>query len=391
MLWFVLVFLAIYSAMHLLVFWGIHPLLAGHPLLPTLNWLWMGLMIFAPLLVRLLERGGQELPARALAWVGYSWMGFVFLAFCLCALLAGWELLVWVLGRAWPVAAKLSVHGGLTAGLIVVMALAAGLYGIYEAGQLRVERVTLTTDKLPAGSKGLRIVQVSDLHLGLLNREEALAPVVAEIQKLQPDLLLATGDVVDAQINHLEELSGLWQRVQPPLGKFAVTGNHEVYAGLGQALDYLKASGFQVLQGASTRLTEHLALVGVDDPATGLTEDEAARLDQVPRTMFTILLKHRPWLDPGSRGRFDLQLSGHAHRGQIFPFNYVTGIEYPLQNGLYPLPEGGHLYTSRGTGTWGPPMRLLSPPELTVFDIVPAKRGTTADAGGLSGDTKWAN
>jgi uncharacterized protein len=381
MLGFVLVFLAIYTAMHLLVFWGVHPLLAGHPLLPTFNWLWMGLMILAPLLVRLLERSGQELPARALAWIGYSWMGFVFLAFCLCALLAGWELLVLALGRAWPVAAKLSVHGGLCAGLIVVLTMAAGLYGIYEAGQLRVERVTLTTAKLPPGSKGIRIVQVSDLHLGLLNREDALAPIVADIQALQPDLLVATGDVVDAQINHLEELTALWQQVNPPLGKFAVTGNHEVYAGLNQALGYLTASGFQVLPGAAVQLTDHLALVGVDDPATGLTEDEASRLDQVPRTMFTLLLKHRPWLDPGSRGRFDLQLSGHAHRGQIFPFNYVTGVEYPLQDGLYPLPEGGHLYTSRGTGTWGPPMRILSPPELTVFDIVPAPRTTPGEGG----------
>ena len=267
MVFFVLVFLSIYTAMHLLVFWGIHPLLAGHPLLPTLNWLWMGLMIFAPLLVRLLDRGGHELPARALAWIGYTWMGFIFLAFCLCTLLAGWELLAWALGRIWPTAANLSVHGGLSAGLIVVVALAAGLYGIYEAGQLRVETVRLATAKLPPGSKGLRIVQVSDLHLGLIDREDTLAPVVAKIQQLQPDLVLATGDVVDAQINHLEELSGLWRQVQPPLGKFAVTGNHEVYAGLGQALDFLDASGFQVLRGASTRLSEQLALVGVDDPA----------------------------------------------------------------------------------------------------------------------------
>jgi len=386
MLLFVLVFLSLYTAMHLLVFWGIHPLLAGHPLLPALNWLWMGLMIFAPLLVRLLDRGGHELPARALAWIGYTWMGFIFLAFCLCTLLAGWELLAWALGRIWPAAANLSVHGGLSAGLIVVVALAAGLYGIYEAGQLRVETVRLATAKLPPGSKGLRIVQVSDLHLGLIDREDTLAPVVAKIQQLQPDVVLATGDVVDAQINHLEELSGLWRQVQPPLGKFAVTGNHEVYAGLGQALDFLDASGFQVLRGASTRLSEHLALVGVDDPAAGQTEDEAALLGQVPPTVFTILLKHRPRVDPAAAGRFDLQLSGHAHRGQIFPFNYVTGLEYPLQDGLYPVAGGGHLYTSRGTGTWGPPMRILSPPELTVFDIVPAAGWV---AGRTPGAAKW--
>ncbi|MEJ2199764.1 MAG: metallophosphoesterase [Desulfuromonadaceae bacterium] len=368
MLWFALIFLTIYSAMHLLVFWGIHPLLAGHPLLPTLNWLWMGLMILAPLLVRQLDRGGYELPARAVAWVGYSWMGFVFIAFSLCLLLAGWELLFWLLGKIWPLAAKLSLHGGLAAGVIVVITLATGLYGIQEAGELRVERVNLTTDKLPAGSK-IRIVQVSDLHLGLLHREEALAPIVARLRELQPDLLVATGDVVDAQLNHLNELSSLWRQITPPLGKLAVTGNHEVYAGLEQGLEFLRSSGFRVLRNGSTQLSDQLTVVGVDDPATRQPSNEVALLEKVPRTLFTILLKHRPRIDSAAQGRFDLQLSGHAHRGQIFPFNYLTGLKYPLQDGLYPLDGGGHLYTSRGTGTWGPPMRILSPPELTVFDI----------------------
>lgn len=372
MLGFVLVFLGIYTAMHLLVFWGIHPLLAGHPLLPTLNWLWMGLMILAPLLVRLLDRGGQELAARALAWVGYCWMGLVFIAFSLCAVLAGWEVLVWLGGRAWGGAAQLSLHGPVSTGLVMAITLGTGLYGIYEAGHLRVERVRLESAKLPAGSKPLRIVQVSDLHLGLINRENTLAPLVAEIRALEPDLLVATGDVVDAQINHLEDLAGLWRQLQPPLGKFAVTGNHEVYAGLNQALEFLANGGFKVLRGEALTISEHLALAGVDDPAARRDEDEAALLAQLPKEAFTLLLKHRPRVADAAAGHFDLQLSGHAHRGQIFPFNYLTGLEYPLQDGLYPVTGGGHLYTSRGTGTWGPPMRVHSPPELTLFEIVPA-------------------
>jgi predicted MPP superfamily phosphohydrolase len=90
------------------------------------------------------------------------------------------------------------------------------------------------------------------------------------------------------------------------------------------------------------------------------------------RGLFTLLLKHRPRLNRQALGLFDLQVSGHAHRGQIFPFNLLTALEYPLQDGLYPLDGGGHLYASRGTGTWGPPMRILSPPEITLFEIVPA-------------------
>jgi predicted MPP superfamily phosphohydrolase len=87
-----------------------------------------------------------------------------------------------------------------------------------------------------------------------------------------------------------------------------------------------------------------------------------------------LILKHRPCFNQKAAGLFDLQLSGHAHRGQIFPFNLLTGLEYPMQNGLYPLAGGGHLYASRGTGTWGPPIRVGSPPEITLFEIVSEKQ-----------------
>ena len=295
MLLFVLTALAIYTAMHLLVFWGIHPLLAGHPLLPTLNWLWMGLMILAPLLVRLLERGGQELAARALAWVGYCWMGLVFIAFSLCTVLAGWETLVWIFGRVWSWAAQLSVHGPISAALVVAVTLGAGLYGLYEAGHLRVETVRLASAKLPAGSPTLRIVQVSDLHLGLINRENTLAPLVAELQRLQPDLLLATGDVVDAQINHLEELAGLWRQVQPPLGKFAVTGNHEIYAGLDQALEFLDASGFRVLRGETASLP-------TTSPWPGSTTRPARRSEERRRCWRSCRRRSSPSCSTSARG-----------------------------------------------------------------------------------------
>ena len=248
MLLFVFSFLAIYAAMHALVFWGMHPLLAGHPLLPALAVVWMALMVVSPVAVRLLDRAGYLLPARALAWVAYSWMGFLFLAFVLFLLFGLWHLLVLALGKLLPAAALLTIHRPGAAALVLLAVLAAGLYGFFEAAALRVETVRLTSSKLPAGMDSLRIAQVSDLHLGLIHREEALAPVVARIEELAPDLLVATGDIVDAQISHLEELSALWNRLQPPLGKYAVTGNHEFYAGLGQSLDYLRRSGFTVLR-----------------------------------------------------------------------------------------------------------------------------------------------
>ncbi len=371
MLLFVLTFLAIYTAMHALVFWGIHPLLAGHPALPGLSWVWMGAMIVAPVVVRLLDRSGYEIAARGLAWVGYSWMGFVFIAFSFCVVLGGWEILAWLLPKAIAAMPRLSVHGAISAGVILLATLAVGLYGLHEADDLQVEEVRLVSDKLPPGSPPLRIAQISDLHLGLIHREEALAPIISRLQQLQPDLLVATGDIVDAQINHLDGLSDLWKRLNPPLGKFAVTGNHEVYAGMEQSLDFLFRSGFIVLRNRTEDIGDRLTLAGVDDPATGKAGDETPLLRDIPPERFAILLKHRPRIRETAVGLFDLQLSGHAHRGQIVPFNLLTGLEYPLQNGLYAAGKSGHLYTSRGTGTWGPPMRVGSPPEITLFEIVP--------------------
>jgi len=365
---FLLTFLAIYAGMHALVFWGVLPLLKGHPALPTLVGVWMTGMIFVPILVRLADRSGMEPLARGLAWVGYSWMGVVFLAFSLFALVGCWELAARLAGWLFPRWADLSLHGPATAALVMLAVTAAGFYGLYEATNLRVERIRIETPRLPPGAPPLRIAQVSDLHLGLIHREEALAPVISRLQELKPDLLVATGDIVDAQLDHLTELSALWRRVDPPLGKFAVTGNHEYYAGLGQALDFLQGSGFQVLRNRAQEVGERLKLVGVDDPTGGVPDEEGALDGRSGR--FTLLLKHRPLVAPASMGKFDLQLSGHAHRGQIFPFNLLTGLEYPMQDGLYPL-DGEYLYTSRGTGTWGPPMRILSPPEITLFEIVP--------------------
>lgn len=367
---FFLVFLLTYGGMHALVFWGFHPLLKGHPALPTLTWIWMVGMIAAPMLVRLCDRSRLEALARGLAWVSYSWMGVVFIAFSLFTLVGCWELIVRLANRLLPQLPNLSLHTAITATIVLFVVIAASFYGIYEANNLQVERIRIVTPRLPPGSAAIRIAQVSDLHLGLIHRDEALAPIVNRLQELQPDLLVATGDIVDAQLNHLDELVELWQQIDPPLGKYAVTGNHEYYAGLDQALDFLHRSGFEVLRNRNVKVGEWLKVVGVDDPARGGNPDEDRALGERSE-QFTVLLKHRPDVVAASQGKFELQLSGHTHRGQIFPFNLLTAIEYPRQNGLYTLTNNQFLYVSRGTGTWGPPMRILAPPEITLFEIVP--------------------
>jgi hypothetical protein len=123
---------------------------------------------------------------------------------------------------------------------------------------------------------------------------------------------------------------------------------------------------------------EGVTIAGVDDPQArsfGLYRGKPEKdlLSDVPDSRFILLLKHRPLVDGNSRGLFDLQISGHVHRGQIFPFSIITGLYYQTQAGFATLSDGSSLYVSRGSGTWGPPIRFLSPPEVTVIDLVHAE------------------
>jgi hypothetical protein len=365
---FLLAFVGIYGVMHYVVWRGVRPLLPLHPLVVPLALSWTLLMVAAPVLSRLFERSGADLPARIAAWGGYLWLGFLFIAFALFALRALGSLLILLLNRFVPTLALSPLNASASAVAVLVLTLLLGGYALYEATSIRVETVEIRSAALPPELNALRIVQISDLHLGLIHRQGMLRTVVEKIRNLQPDLLVATGDMVDARLDHLEELVPLTASLTPPLGKYAVTGNHEVYAGMKGALDFLHQGGFTVLRNQHTVIQPGLSIAGIDDPATGKAAPEEEMLP-AQKEGFTLLLKHRPLVNVGTLGRFDLQLSGHAHRGQIFPFNLLTRLHYPQQDGLYSLAQDTWLYASRGTGTWGPPMRLFAPPEITLFII----------------------
>ena len=375
MILFFTIVISIYTAMHGVVFWGLSPLMAGWNKAAFFLLLWMVLMIVAPFAVRLLEAGGNEQAARMLALVGFNWMGLLFLACCMFAVVGALELL-YRLSQLFIRLPRFSLHVPLTAALVLFLTLAAGLYAKSEAKNVRVETIPIITDRLGPGIDGLRLVQVSDLHLGLLNRDDFLQPLISQLKELKPDLLVVTGDLVDGRIIHLPGLHSLWREIEPPLGKFAITGNHEVYAGLGQSVDFLHRSGFTVLRNMGINVDGVVTLFGLDDEAVpGAAVDEHALLQAHASELFTVYLRHRPIVTAADADLFDLQLSGHAHRGQIFPFNLVTGLRYPMQNGFYRLTARASLYASRGTGSWGPPLRLLSPPEITVFEISRAGAG----------------
>jgi uncharacterized protein len=332
-------------------------------------------LVLAPVFVFLLERHGMEQAAQVLAWIGFTWGGLLFFFFWTNLLLDAVNLL----SRGMNALAGRGAHPAIACSRTAFFALAGlsvalGVYGYLEGSRIGVERIRIVTDKLPAGTSRLRIAQISDVHLGLIHRHDKAREIAEIVRREDPDILVSTGDLVDATLAHLDGLSEILRDIQPPLGKYAVTGNHEFYAGIEQALAFTHRAGFTVLRGESVTVGNILRIAGVDDPAVLGRENrtlirETDVLEGLSPPLFTVLLKHRPWVDEAAFALFDLQLSGHTHFGQIFPFRYVVKRPYPHIAGLYTFETGTRLYTSRGTGTWGPPMRFLAPPEVTIVDI----------------------
>jgi predicted MPP superfamily phosphohydrolase len=368
MLTFLSVALLIYGSMHLYAFgkvWLALPHSFGLGLVLTLAGIALTL---SPLLVWFLERHSWHRATVVAAWVSYTWMGYLLLFLCIGLLFDLGHAFATLLHFTWP------LNDALAFRIIGLLALVMLGYGFVEARQIRVEEINITTPKLASGR--VIIAQISDLHLGIMLGDGFLDRVIARLRELKPDIVVATGDIVDGQGDDFEALARHFHTYAPPLGAYAVTGNHEYYAGLEHSLRFLRNAGFTVLRGEAAK-AGGVVLVGVDDP-TAMSSGQPTMLNtrkalaSVSANDFIVLLKHQPVVDDDTP--FDLQLSGHVHGGQIFPFVYLTRLTYRIHTGLTELADGRRLYVSRGAGTWGPPIRLFAPPEITLITIASANK-----------------
>lgn len=377
MILFLLTFFLLYGGLHLYFFLKIRAAFAPGAAIQGVLIALLALGLLAPLIVRASERLGLEALARLISWAGYIWMAVIFLFFSVSLLLDIYRLLVFVAGLVLRTDIVAYFPTARTLFLIpIAAALIIGGYGFFEARQIRQEHIEIYSHKIPKETGKIRIVQISDVHVGVLVREKRLAAMLRKVSDAQPDLLVSTGDLVDGQLNSMAEAVVQFRDIRPRYGKFAVTGNHEFYAGIDDAIDFITRSGFILLRGEVATVAGAIDLAGVDDPTIrglglhgGLSDREVLSLGGGDR--FTILLKHQPLVEKDAPGMFDLQLSGHTHRGQIFPFSLITSRFFPFHSGNFPQAKGALLHVSRGTGTWGPPIRFLSPPEITVIDLIP--------------------
>lgn len=357
-------FILLYGGMHYYIYRRLSLLL------PAAHWLLALALVFlvmAPFITAALVQRGLTGLAVPLAWAGYTWMGFAFLFFF--SALAADAVRVGVnavsRGVGGPTGFVLPTLPMVLLALLV--AVGATVFGYFAARQVRIARVDVPSAKIPENANPLRVVQISDLHLGLLTRTSQIQRLVDTVDALHPDIVVSTGDLIDVQPDHLSRFAALLAKLHPPLGKYAVTGNHEAYAGLNKALTVTREAGFMLLSERDVSAGP-IIVRGVDDPAVlhQLKSNPASPAgDSAATDRFVLLLKHQPMVD--HRLLFDLQLSGHTHGGQIFPFGLFTRLAYANGPGLHNVGNGAWLYVSRGTGTWGPPIRVLAQPEVTVF------------------------
>ena len=350
---------------------------------PVQTWLTVlliALAVMLPLglvLVRLLPRD----VLTPLMWATYTWMGLMFFLFVLLIpadIVRATSWLIDWFGGTPPDPERRQFLARRFGGVVGAGALAMAGWALYSASRpVAIKPVEVALRGLPPAFAGFRIVQLSDIHVGPTIGRAFIESLVARTNALQPDLVAITGDLVDGSVAELGALVEPLRDLRARHGVYFVTGNHEYFSGADAWIAHLRALGVTVLRNERVEIErdgQRIDLAGIDDPtgrsfAAGHGPDLARALAGHDPTRPVILLAHQP---RGAAEAADLgvalQLSGHTHGGQIFPFNYLVGLQQPFVAGLHRLGDMA-IYVSTGTGYWGPPMRLGVPAEITDITL----------------------
>ncbi|BBZ20012.1 metallophosphoesterase [Mycolicibacterium gadium] len=299
---------------------------------------------------------------------------------------AAWVLFVWsVLGQ---VAGLLLLAGGVedparsrwVAGGVLVVTVVLLAWGYAEAMRVpRVREVDVAIARLGAGLDGLRVALITDTHYGPIERARWSAAVVARVNELGADVVCHVGDIADGTVELRENQASPLSAVDATSARVYVTGNHEYFSEAQAWLDYMQRIGWDALHNRHIvveRGGDRLVVAGVDDATAKSSgvDGHGANLDAAltgaDPTLPVLLLAHQPkQVGRAVRAGVDLQVSGHTHGGQIWPFNYLVRLDQPVVQGLSRHGERTQLYTSRGTGFWGPPFRVFAPSEITLLTL----------------------
>jgi predicted MPP superfamily phosphohydrolase len=327
------------------------------------------------------QRGAQRF-ADELAWVGLVCMGLFSSLFVLTFARDLGLLLAAAVDLAWPGAIDVAAFALSTARAVPLAAALITLWGFVNARRTAgIVHVDVPVAGLPPALEGFSIAQISDVHVGPTIKRPYVEAIVDAVNALGADMVAVTGDLVDGSVadlaEHVAPLAGLRSRE----GSFFVTGNHEYYSGALAWVGELRRLGLTVL------MNEHVVVRRGDAAivVAGVTDFSAAHFDRAqasdprvalagspPDSALRLLLAHQPRSAAAAEAAgFDLQLSGHTHGGQFLPWNFLVRLQQPFTAGLHRW-RRMWVYTSRGTGYWGPPKRFGAPSEITLLRLVPA-------------------
>lgn len=371
MIIFLLTFLCLYGGINFYMFARARSIFHLSGALQIIVIVLLVLLILAPALVRLAENLHLEELAKTIAYIGYLWMAFVFLFFFLSLSI---DILRYLAGYFHPGVKSMPLNT-IFFGLAVFLSFVLVVYGFLDAQRIRVKKLEVQTEHFLPNAGKIRIVQISDVHVGLIIREKRLKVILDRVREANPDILVSTGDLLDGEIDNVMPEAQQLAAINPKYGKYAIMGNHEYYAGIKRSVEFTRSAGFVILRDDAVQVAG-INIFGADDITgrrSGMTKDNPHFQKSLAEKSdnFVLLLKHQPYVN--DREKFNLQISGHTHGGQIFPFGLVTHFFFPNNYGYYELGKNRLLYVSRGTGTWGPPVRIFAPPEITVIDIIGKK------------------
>lgn len=256
----------------------------------------------------------------------------------------------------------------------IVLVAVISVYSLINAcGAPVIKEITMPDMKLPAGLDEFRIVQLSDLHIDLSKSKKWLSKVVDKTNSLNPDLVVITGDLIDADLCGMDHFCEILSGLKSRYGVYAVTGNHEFYSGIPLFMKICQNSNIKVLRNIHETVAGFIELAGIDDQESvkrfGITNSDLGNtLEGIDKDKIVILLSHQPDVFKKSKDLVDIQLSGHTHNGQILPMDVIVQFYFKYTCGLY-KENDSCIYTSPGTGTWGPPMRTTSKNEITLIKL----------------------
>jgi uncharacterized protein len=372
--------LVLSSLLHLHIGARLVPDLAAFPIG---QWLMGGGLVLSALAMPLgLLAGRVARPplANVLTWIGLLLMGLFSSLLVLTVLRDVALVLLWLGG--WLLSADLLPgFRAASAEAVPLLALGVTLLGFLNARRTAaVVRVDVPIKNLPAALHGFSVAQISDVHVGPTIRQHYLRRIVSRVNALGADVVAITGDLVDGKVSELARHVAPLAELQSRHGTFFVTGNHEYYSGAHAWIVELRRLGLTVLMNEHVVLrhgpdSADLILAGVTDFSAhhfdeAHRSDPAAALRGAPLDVVRILLAHQPRSAVAAeQAGFDLQLSGHTHGGQFWPWNLFVRFQQPFTSGLRQL-QNLWVYTSRGTGYWGPPKRFGAPSEITFLRLV---------------------